>query len=457
METDYFFILSRENQSEVLLIQQGDQWTLPCVKINKGWFPKLVEPLTECVRNQFGLDTVVLRHLFDGDFQVCELEMHMDHGVLSQNGQWFDKRCLDLSFSASCFHRVLKNWFLQGTDISPLRAPWERLGWFDEAVDWIQVTLQSLDYRLQNIAQVKGAWPNSCLLRCETNRGNVYFKAVHSRPPNEPSVVQYLSTVWSAYVPTLLAVDLERHWMIMAEFNGEKLSRDKLSESHWMGAVRTFSQFQVNCVQDLTPWISLGCSSRGLDDLPERFADLISDTVSLKAAPSGFSDDEIDVLGHFVPICETLCRQLADYHIPDTVVEQDFGYHNLVVQDESYLFFDWSDVGIAHPFWGISRFLDFTPRPKGAERWDWTFDHVDDGLRRSVRDAYLEPWQAYETPDRLLDAFVLIRRLADMYMAVKWHLELCDIELDSVHYVYVRDIMQKHLWGVLETKHLQKC
>jgi hypothetical protein len=35
------------------------------------------------------------------------------------------------------------------------------------------------------------------------------------------------------------------------------------------------------------------------------------------------------------------------------------------------------------------------PPPAGIKPWDGQMNHPDDGQRRRIRDAYLEPWTAY--------------------------------------------------------------
>jgi hypothetical protein len=51
--------------------------------------------------------------------------------------------------------------------------------------------------------------------------------------------------------------------------------------------------------------------------------------------------------------------------------------------------------------------------------------------QRFARDAYLEPWTAFEPMDRLIEAFRLSRELNEVYLAVRWYAELPYVEPTS--------------------------
>jgi hypothetical protein len=118
------------------------------------------------------------------------------------------------------------------------------------------------------------------------------------------------------------------------------------------------------------------------------------------------------------PRLHDLWNGLAAIPIPASIVQQDFRHENLVMSESTYLFYDWSDTVIGHPFFSCCRFLDFIQHDA----------HPHDGLsleERSSRiaDAYLEPWQDLLGQADLRHAFKLSRRLNPLYLAIRWYLE----------------------------------
>jgi hypothetical protein len=74
------------------------------------------------------------------------------------------------------------------------------------------------------------------------------------------------------------------------------------------------------------------------------------------------------------------------------------------VADGTLVIIDWNETVVAHPFFSLQRFLRFLPPPG-----------EDGGRRDAVRDAYLEPFAAFEPRKKLLEAFRLSTRLAPVY------------------------------------------
>jgi hypothetical protein len=113
-----------------------------------------------------------------------------------------------------------------------------------------------------------------------------------------------------------------------------------------------------------------------------------------------------------------LWDELAAIPIPASIVQQDFRHGNLVMSGRSYVFYDWSDTVVSHPFFACCRFLDFVQRGPHPRR----------GLpveerRRRIADAYLEPWTSILGHADLQRAFELARRLNPIYVAIRWYLD----------------------------------
>ena len=114
---------------------------------------------------------------------------------------------------------------------------------------------------------------------------------------------------------------------------------------------------------------------------------------------------------------EDWCERLAAYGIPETIQHDDFHDGQIFVHDRRYLFFDWGDACVSHPFCTLSVTLE------GGLRWglDDIEDSVDIG---PFRDAYLEPFERYAPRAELVEATSIALRLGWIGRA------LCNNELD---------------------------
>ena len=97
--------------------------------------------------------------------------------------------------------------------------------------------------------------------------------------------------------------------------------------------------------------------------------------------------------------------------VPQTLVHGDFWSQNVVVTDERYVYFDWSDAAIAHPFFDVVLFL---------QDIEQELPDVPD-VRVRLRNVYLEPWTVYMPMERLIEAIDRSQPLAALYRAIIHH------------------------------------
>jgi hypothetical protein len=116
------------------------------------------------------------------------------------------------------------------------------------------------------------------------------------------------------------------------------------------------------------------------------------------------------------------CLELAASGVPVSIMQQDFRDGNIAVCDRTYLFYDWSDTVLTHPFFSACRFLEYVPttrdRPRHGRQLSTTVRHG------RLREAYLDSWTAYGSRERLRDIFRAAQRLNPLYQAIRWHQEL---------------------------------
>ena len=99
-----------------------------------------------------------------------------------------------------------------------------------------------------------------------------------------------------------------------------------------------------------------------------------------------------------------MCRQLSTVAIPETVQHDDLHDGQVFVRDGRYLFFDWGDSCVSHPFFSMSVTLE------GGLAWG--LDDIEGSVDITpFRDAYLRPFASFAGREELEAAHTTALRL----------------------------------------------
>lgn len=421
-------------------------WELPRAEVPQGWwFPDALALVADQVRERLGLRATVLRHLQDNGpdgtgAHLCELEGHDPRWRPPVGSVWTTLEELRARGAAGGEHEAaLARWFGErgGTvPVPAIRPPWQRRGWYDAAVAWADGEIARLGGRRTGEPwQIKGAWCGSTLLRLPTSEGDLYLKESYRRPPPEPALVAALAEHWPADVPELVAVDAGDYRMLMRDFGPGRLRGAPVPR--WENAARRFAALQAEWAAYLDRWLALGCEDRRPGALPGLLERLLADTPSLGVGrPWGLTGDEVARVRAAVPALADQCASLAAAGVPDSLVQQDFRDGNLAVVEEGavagggyrFVFYDWGDAVVGHPFFCGVRMQDYLHRPyavrvRGPSGVPAPVVLSATAHRRYVRDAYLEPWTTFAPAAGLRAAFRQARRLNPLWQTLRWWLE----------------------------------
>jgi Phosphotransferase enzyme family len=303
----------------------------------------------------------------------------------------------------------------------PGRVPWAVPGWFQDAERWLRDSLDALGRAVTGPVQQLRAWELSCILRAPTAHGDVYLKAVPDSPlfVNEPVVTGALAALFPDHVPAPLAVDAERRWLALADFGAELEwdTPDAVRED----VLRIFARLQVEAASQVDRLLAAGCPDRRLPWLAgqaERWLPAIEETGRLPGidAATWLTNDELAELRAAVPHLTAICAELATYAIPPSLVHGDLHLGNVARGPRGYVFFDWTDASVAHPFLDLLTFF----QEDEAE--------VEGPLRDRLRDAYLSEWTAFEPPERLRRAWRLAEPLGALDQAISYRSIVADLQ-----------------------------
>ena len=314
------------------------------------------------------------------------------------------------------------------------QSPWERPGWFEEVAGWVRAELARLGIEAAGAIEEVHRRPWSAVLRVPAAGGYIYFKATGPAEAHEVALVEALSRWRVDGVAPLLATDLGRGWLLLADGGARlrEIIRADRDLGHWEALLPRYAELQIELAGRVHELLALGLPDRRLETLPAQYDALLEDTGALGIGqPEGLTADEYRHLRERAPRFAALCAELAGYGVPETLNHGDFHDGNIFVRDGRYHFIDWGDSCVSHPFYSLRTTLVSVEISLGLAEDAPELDRL--------RDAYLEPWGRQGRREDLLAAFRLARRLAPVNGALTWYLTVASLE-ESARREYTRPV-----------------
>jgi len=179
-------------------------------------------------------------------------------------------------------------------------------------------------------------WERSCLLRARAADGWVYLKVVPAMFAHEPPLTQVLAHAYLGALPTVLARDDTRRWLLMADFGGIGLDRVR-DAGRWTAALRGFAALQIACIPRAATLRALGCPMRSVRALPAGLAALLADPAALLVdEPGDLAAAEIAALRARAPHLARCCADLVRAAVPASLEPGDFWAGNVAATAGGY-------------------------------------------------------------------------------------------------------------------------
>lgn len=288
-------------------------------------------------------------------------------------------------------------------------SDWTDPLWLAEAHAWIHGELARLGAVATGPIEQPHARPWSTVLRVPTRSGALWFKASIPALAHEAAVVTVLAGRRPDCVPELLATDLARGWMLMAD-GGTRL-RETIERERdlrrWLDVLPRYAGLQVDVADHAEELVALGVPDRRLAALPGQYEQLLDQV-------DGLTADERHRLRSLAPRIAEMCEELAGHGLPETIQHDDFHDEQVFVRDGGYVFFDWGDACVSHPFFTLSVTLE--------GQIAWGLDDVEGSVDvRPFRDAYVQPFTRYAPALDLEAACTTALRLGWVCRALNVH------------------------------------
>lgn len=297
-----------------------------------------------------------------------------------------------------------------------LQLPWEQAGWLEQAGAWIGARLEEHGWSMIGAIELVHQRPWSTFARIATDRGVAYFKAPSPPFSFEAAVTEALAAWRPDCMAPLLAVDRETGWMLSADAGTtlRQLGQTVAQIPHWLKLLPLYAELQIDLAGRAPELLALGAPDRRLATLPQLYAELLEAAGSLRVGlEPGLTPAEYERLRDGQARFAADCEALAAYGLPETIVHEELHENNVLFGAGRYVFTDWSDSSVGHPFFTMLVTL------RATAHW-LRLDESGPELLQ-LRDAYLEPWTSFATRDRLMEALALAYRLAMVNRALSWH------------------------------------
>jgi hypothetical protein len=301
---------------------------------------------------------------------------------------------------------------------------WTDPSWLASARAWIDSELDRLRLTVTGELEQPHVMPWSTVLRVPTSEGPLWFKANMDVLAHEARLVSVLSRRWPDLVTELVAADPASGWMLMRDGGVRMRDLGDGDLSRWDSILPLYAQLQIEAAEIRDELLALAVPDRRLAVLPALYEELLDDPVARgDGLPEALTADELRRLRERLPAVRALSDRLAALGVPETIQHDDLHDGNVFVRDGRYVFFDWGDACVTHPF------LTMTVTLHGVLAW--LLDPDGEGAGADVsryRDVYLEPFTTFAPRQELVAASPAAVDLGVICRALSWHLVVNALE-----------------------------
>ena len=270
--------------------------------------------------------------------------------------------------------------------------------WLAEAHGWIHDQVARLGARVVGEIDQQHIYPWATVMRVPTERGDVYFKANAPALRFEAALVALLTERRPDCVPPLLAVELDRGWMLMEDAGTRlrELVEQERDLGRWLDVLPLYAGLQLDVADRADDLVPLGVPDLRLAALAARYEQLLEE-IELPAEDRRRAEAS-------APRVHELCEELAGYGLPETIQHDDLHDGQVYVRDGRYLLLDWGDACVSHPFFTLSVTLE------GVLAWG--LDDVEGSVDVTpFRNAYLATFERHADRGELEAAATIAVRL----------------------------------------------
>ena len=254
--------------------------------------------------------------------------------------------------------------------------------------------------------------PWSYVVRFDTSDGAIYLKHTPNLLALEANVIRILHYQFQFSVPTIIAHNFELNCFLMKDAGKtlREVLKKRFDAALFCKAIDQFTLMQLAVADHVNIFLDIGVPDWRLDKLPDLYMQLLSQKELLIS--DGQTEKEISELKKLLPTVFSLCKKLSDYAIKQSIVQPDFNDNNTLISECSrdITMIDLGEIVISHPFFSLINCLQQVKKHHSLTEQDDTY--------KQLMDACLKNYMAFESKDRLVEAFALADLLWLVYGAL---------------------------------------
>jgi len=399
----YRVVVLNRNGAEALVVRNNAKLTLPSVEI-APW-QRVAENLTATLKNHWGEEAICLFTLphAQGIAGTCRHRYQVAEHWRKCGESRVPTRWVELStISPSDFRDYGDHTALcravdhtRSRDGDSQDRPFVKLGWFKEFHDWLEAALDNQGLHLGQGFQQVSASPSFSLVRYETDRPAVWFKAVGEPNLREFHITSLLGERFQRFVPRFLASRAEWHAWVSEETVGTTLSEVK-DISRWRITAARLAELQFAARTDVGHFLSAGAHDLRISrlcDLVNPFFRVMQDLMKRQKQipPAVLNESELAVLEARVFDALALLKELD---IPSSLGHLDLNPGNVIVSSDDCRFLDWAEAYVGPPFLTLEYLLEHyrrTTETKGT-------------ADRNIAHVYYKRWEDLVSPEVVAEA-----------------------------------------------------
>ena len=410
----YRLIITRRNLTEILLLPNGRDWTLPRVEVPKQ--QRVAEQLTAETQKAWGLETCCLfvsgsRTPGQNGEAVSAVMESVTHNGKAPAGTYWMPRTVATGRGVPEEARAIQESLaeLESYARGEKSGPFARPGWLRELFAWVQEQVGPLGLQVTGQFRQLNASPTFSLIRLETADGALWFKATGEPNTHELPVSLLLARLFPKHVPRILGVHPSWNGWLSREASGEAL--DQVSDfSGWERVAEELAELQIASIGKTRELLEGKCKDLRLPELERRIDPFLARMAEMmakqeKSSPAPLLESELVSLAEGLRESFSL---LQSFGLPDTVGHIDCNPGNILVSTERCVFLDWAEGCVSNPL--------------------ITFEYLCEHFRRSavlkpsavarLTAAYGRPWTSFCSPDDLRRALALSPLIAAFVYAI---------------------------------------
>lgn len=411
-------VLFGDDGAKILITCDQAEYTLPQVQIPAR--QRIAENINRVVEREFRLRIISLDEIVLPDPGLTGNARY--HAALSiepdqtpRGGtDWVFTRSLAATLSRGVNFAAVEA-FLSKLDIAGRHGatqPFLKLDWFTKTKKWIERKLRPHALHLTGQFRQLNASSTFSLIRFETNRRAVWFKAVGEPNTREYAVTLTLAAMCPDLLPSVLASNRRWNAWLSAEAAGESIA-ENAGIDRWKTAASNLANLQIGTMSGSEKLLKAGAHdlrTPRLLSLVEPFFEFAADATGRSPLQSS-SNLTLLELSDLKGVVRAVLDELTSFHLTDTVGLMDLNPGNIFCTANRAIFLDWAEAFVGNPLFSFEYLFQHFRRTGAREP----------STEEQFRNAYLEPWRNH-IPPKHLSRIISLSPIAALfgYAATVW-------------------------------------